>query len=195
MTSFPLFDDRSGRPLDDELAGWIDAGEPPIAFTAGTANVQARDFFAVAARASSRLGRRAVLLTGTPEQLPRDLPDGVRHVAYAPFSELFPRCAAVVHHGGVGTSAQALAAGVPQLLMPMSFDQPDNAVRLRRLGVARFVLPRRFTAERVAAELASLLASEPAHAACQRYRDLLAHQDPLASTCDHLEALTESPAR
>ena len=57
-----------------------------------------------------------------------------------PFSSVFPLCAAVVHHGGIGTCAQALAAGVPQLTMPLAFDQPDNATRLSRLGVARWIV-------------------------------------------------------
>ena len=78
-------------------------------------------------------------MTRYPEQLPNDLGDSARHEVYVPSHRSFPNCAAVVHHGGIGTCAQALAAGVPQLTMPLAFDQPDNATRLRRLGVARWV--------------------------------------------------------
>ena len=69
------------------------------------------------------------LLTRYPEQLPPALPASVRHERYVPFSAILPRCAAIVHHGGIGTCAQALAAGIPQLVSPFGFDQPDNAVR------------------------------------------------------------------
>jgi len=96
------------------------------------------------------------------------LPPHALHAAYAPFSRVLPRAAAVVHHGGIGTCAQGLAAGIPQLLMPMAFDQPDNAMRLRRLGVGDWVVPRRFTASRVARSLEQLLADETVAGACRR---------------------------
>ena len=76
-----------------------------------------------------------MFLTQYPEQLPARLPNGVRHFNYIPFSTVLPRAAAFVHHGGIGTTAQALAAGVPQLVVPLAHDQPDNAVRIRHLGV------------------------------------------------------------
>src|SRR5205085_2067897 len=89
--------------------------------------------------------------------VPASLPATVRHFAYVPFSQVFPRAAAVVHHGGIGTTAQALAAGIPQVIMPMGYDQPDNAERLVRLGVGAPLPPRRFTGARLAALLGKLL--------------------------------------
>jgi rhamnosyltransferase subunit B len=65
------------------------------------------------------------------------LPEGAHHVAYAPFSSLLPRLSLLIHHGGIGTSAQTLAAGIPQIVVPFAHDQFDNAARLRRLGVSR----------------------------------------------------------
>jgi UDP:flavonoid glycosyltransferase YjiC (YdhE family) len=79
------------------------------------------------------------------------------HADYAPFSELLPHCAALVHHGGIGTTAQGLACGVPQVVMPMAHDQPDNAARLTRLGVGAAIAPHRFNADTVAQALQSLL--------------------------------------
>ena len=93
----------------------------------------------------------------------------MHHEGYAPLSTLLPRCAALVHHGGIGTLAQALAAGVPQLTMPMGFDQPDNTTRLLRLGVARWVAPSKFTGERVAPLLDNLLNDPTVAAACAKY--------------------------
>src|SRR5213075_3040591 len=81
------------------------------------------------------------------------------HCNYAPFKKLFPRCRAVVHHGGVGTTAQALAAGIPQLMLPMAWDQPDNAMRVRRMGAGEWLLPNS-TAARIAGALAELMTPE-----------------------------------
>jgi rhamnosyltransferase subunit B len=80
---------------------------------------------------------------------------------YVPFSQVLPRCRALIHHGGIGTTAQALTAGLPQFIMPMAFDQPDNADRLEKLGVARWLKPQDFQQpERVAAVLQALLSSD-----------------------------------
>jgi rhamnosyltransferase subunit B len=99
------------------------------------------------------------------------------------------RCAAIVHHGGIGTCAQGLAAGVPQLTMPMGFDQPDNSMRLWRLGVGRWVRPDAFKGERVTAELAALLSDSRVAERCRHWAQAIADSDPLEDTCDTLEAL------
>ncbi len=158
LVGFPLYDERDATPLPDELARFLDEGPPPIAFTPGSANIHGRPFFEAAMDACVRLGRRGLLLTRHPEQLPGgSFPEGVRHVPYAPFGLLLPRVAALVHHGGIGTSAQGMAAAVPQLVMPLGHDQFDNAARMQRLGVARTLLPRHFQGPVVARELDRLL--------------------------------------
>jgi UDP:flavonoid glycosyltransferase YjiC (YdhE family) len=166
FASFPLWDDPHVNPIDAELDAFLAAGAPPVVATPGSANRQAERFFAAVVGALERLGRRGLLLTQYPEQLPRELPSTIVARPYAPLSRVLPRAAALVHHGGIGTAAQAFAAGVAQLVMPMAFDQPDNALRARRLGVARFVLPKRFTADAVAGALQELL-DDPAVAAAR----------------------------
>ena len=187
FASFPLWDDPHVNPIDAELEAFLAAGAPPVVATPGSANRQAERFFAAVVAALGRLGRRGLLLTQYPEQLPRELPPTVVARRYAPLSRVLPRAAALVHHGGIGTEAQAFAAGVAQLVMPMAFDQPDNALRARRLGVARFVVPKRFTAVAVAGALRELL-EEPAVAqsAAER-RDRLRGVDGIALACDALE--------
>ena len=94
-------------------------------------------FFAKAVDACASLGQRALLISPFRDQFPAILPAGAIHVPYAPFSALLARLSGLVHHGGIGTSAQALAAGIPQLVVPpFAHDQFDNAARLPRLGVA-----------------------------------------------------------
>ena len=128
-------------------------------------------------------------MTRYPEQLPKDPGDHARHEAYVPFSRVFPRCAAVVHHGGIGTCGQALAAGVPQLTMPLAFDQPDNATRLERLGVALWVRPKKFRGERVASQLAALLGDERILGRCRHWAAEIRRHDAAADTCSLLEEL------
>jgi len=122
---------------DDEIRHFLDEGEPPIIFTMGTTIVAAAgDFYAHAAEACRRLGRRGLLLTGSAENAPRRLPRGVRAFAYAPFSTVLSRGCATVHHGGIGTTAQALRSGKPTVVIPYAYDQFDNAARVKRLGVS-----------------------------------------------------------
>ena len=103
-------------------------------------------------------------------------------------SAVLPRSAALVHHGGIGTAAQALAAGRPQLVMPMAFDQPDNAARLVRLGVARMLPPARFSGARVARQLAALLGSDVVANRCAELARRCDASDSIGRTCDLIEA-------
>jgi UDP:flavonoid glycosyltransferase YjiC (YdhE family) len=128
-----------------------------------------------------------VLVSSYREHVPADLPDIVHHASYAPFATLFPRAAAVVHHGGIGTCAQGLAGGVPQLIMPMGFDQPDNALRLKRLGVGESLSPARFDGSRIADALQRLLTSTEVAAACKASQRRLQAEDGVGRACDLIE--------
>lgn len=158
---FPLEDAAPERPLDERTEAFLASGPAPVVFTPGSANVQAKRFFEVALQAIQALKSRAIFVTRDLSQLPSPLPPEVLGVEYAPFSQLIPRAAAFVHHGGIGTLSQGLAAGVPQLVMAMAHDQPDNAWRLRRLGAGLSLSPRTFTPARVQSSLQRLL-TEPA---------------------------------
>jgi UDP:flavonoid glycosyltransferase YjiC (YdhE family) len=159
-TGFPEWTSTLG--WNDALQAFLDAGEPPIVFTLGSSAVHtANAFWEHSARAAAQLGRRAVLLTGIDVE--HELSAGARTaqllaVEYAPHARLFPRAAAIVHQGGIGTTARALASGRPMLVVPYSHDQPDNAARCERLGVARTLARDRYRADRAAAALAALLA-------------------------------------
>lgn len=185
--SFPLWDDPAADHIDSGLTAFLDAGSPPVVVTPGSANRHAKSFFAAAAQALTRLGRRGLFLTGYPEQLPAGLPPTILHRRYAPFSLVLPRAALLVSHGGIGTVAQALAAGIPQLVMPMAFDQPDNALRLQDLGVALWLQPKHFTADRVTARLRQLLDTPDRRNAAAAWRDRLGQLDGIRSACDLLE--------
>ena len=145
---------------------------PPDFQAALDNDVEAQRFFEVALQAVLRLKQRAVFVTRDLSQLPSSLPPEVMAVEYAPFSTLLKQAACFVHHGGIGTLSQGFAAGVPQLLMPMAHDQPDNENRLRRLGAGMGLTPRKFTSERVAAALEELLLSPQVSASVAKCAEL-----------------------
>ncbi len=155
---FPLFDSEDGGPatLHPDLASFLDRGAPPIVFTLGSFMVHAPgDFYAQAAFAARAIGRRAVLLTGGGEGC-RDDGD-LLMIGYAPHSRLFRRAAAVVHHGGVGTTGQAMHAGIAQLVVPFFGDQFDNAARIVRLGLGLRIRPAAFRRQAAIDALTRLL--------------------------------------
>ena len=112
-----------------------------------------------------------------------------RSSVYAYPSEVLPRAAAFVHHGGIETTAQALAAGVRQLVVPLAHDQPDNAVRVRRLGVGDFLLPKAYKASAVVKRLDSLRGSAEVAAACRQRAGEVAAGTGLEQACDLIEEL------
>lgn len=191
LSGFPQYDERDISPLPAGLASFLDAGDAPIAFTPGSAMRQGRAFFESAVGACEKLGRRGVLLTRFTEHLPQTLPSSVMHVSFAPFSQLLPRCSALVHHGGIGTLAQGFAAGIPQLVMPMGHDQPDNALRVQRLGVGDILLPQQFESMAVAQKLRALLDSTRVRSRCEHIKKQCALDDALGKACDIMECYAE----
>ena len=146
--------------LSSELERFLDSGPPPVVFTLGSSAVAAAgDFYEESIAAVRRLGVRAVLMTGGfAQNNPRTpLPAGTIVVDRAPHQLLFPHAAAVVHPGGAGTLGQALRSGKPMLVVPHAHDQPDNAARVTRLGVARTVNARTYRRDRVVKDLGRLL--------------------------------------
>src|SRR5262249_14022683 len=147
-----------------ELSRFLDDGPAPLVFTLGSAvSTNAGRFYEQSAAAAKLLGRRAVLILKNPRNHLTDLPPGVEAFEYAPFAQLFPRAAAIVHHGGRGRTGLAVRAGRPRLVMPCAWDQPDNGERAARLGVARRIAPHKYAPQAVAAELRHLL-DNPAYA-------------------------------
>jgi UDP:flavonoid glycosyltransferase YjiC (YdhE family) len=157
VTGFCIYDGARGKEPAPELEQFLESGAPPIIFTLGASSVHdAGDFYARSIAAVRELGQRAILI-GDAATLPSHLPREFIVLPYVPLSRVLPRCAAIVHHGGIGTIALALQAGCPMLIMPHSHDQPDNAARIARQGVARIISRRQYQTARVSAELEELL--------------------------------------
>ncbi|MFV0416284.1 MAG: glycosyltransferase [Chthoniobacterales bacterium] len=136
QVGFPFFEQPASPELQQQIQSFQAAGDPPIVFTLGSTAVHmAQNFYSLAQKVSQALGRRAILLTG--ENSLDSPPDkNILSIPYAPLSLVLQKAAAVVHHGGIGSCAEGLRAGIPALVIPFGYDQPDNAQRLVRLGVA-----------------------------------------------------------
>jgi UDP:flavonoid glycosyltransferase YjiC (YdhE family) len=202
QTGFCFYDgqDDLGK-MPEDLTEFLENGEPPIVFTLGSAAVMdARDFFEESAKAAQILNRRAVLLYGVFNEPPKIVKSGKRKVEseerkqseiiafdYAPYSQIFPRAACVVHQGGVGTTAQVLRAGVPHLIMPYSHDQPDNAARCERIGVAQMISREKYTAETAAKELRELLSDLSYKANAVEASKIVEREHGTKIACDAIE--------
>jgi rhamnosyltransferase subunit B len=159
LAGFPWFDGGEEGSMPPGVLDFCSAGEPPIAFTFGSGMMHGAKLFSASVEACRIRGARGIVLTKFGDQLPSPLPGFIHRCEYARFGALFPRCSAVVHHGGIGTTAQALAAGLPQLVLPMAWDQPDNALRIKRLGVGDWLSPGSSAAS-IASALARLTTPE-----------------------------------
>jgi UDP:flavonoid glycosyltransferase YjiC (YdhE family) len=197
VTGFAFYDRDGEAGLPPELARFLDAGEPPIVFTLGSSAVlNAGKFYEHSAQAAKWLGRRAVLLVGKEtNNRPATLPPNVAAFDYAPYSELFHRAAVIVHSGGIGTTGQGLRSGRPMLVVPFAFDQPDNADRARRIGVARVIPQHRYDAERATRELERLLRDPSFANRASEVGRRIERENGTRRACDLLEGLLSEPDR
>lgn len=196
ITGFIFYDRQGPVPgappevPDGHLAAFLENGPAPVLFTLGSSAVmQPGTFFHEAIAAVRRLGLRAVMLTGSVDQIKLAVPasDSIYITGYLPYSQIMPKSLAIVHQGGIGTTAQALRAGRPMLVVPWSHDQPDNAYRLQRLGVTRILSRRGYNASRLARELELLLHNETYAGRARALAAQIATEDGLASACDAIE--------
>jgi len=179
----------SPTEADDEVRAWIAAGTPPVFFGFGSVPVESpADTIAMIGAACEQLGERAIIGAGGTDFSNVAHPEHVKVVGVVNYATIFPVCRAVVHHGGAGTLAACLRAGVPQLVLWTLPDQPSVAAHLKRMKVGvgrrfstadektlvadlRKILSPRFTAR--AREVAPLIAtpSESAVAAADRVEE------------------------
>jgi rhamnosyltransferase subunit B len=191
---FPLWDAADAAPLL-EAEEFLAAGKPPLIFTPGSAGSTMQRFFKESVAAASRLGLRAMLVTNYPEQVPKHLPPNIKVFGYLPFSQVLPRAALLVYHGGVGTLAQGIKAGVPHLVVPHGYDQFDSGWRIERLGLGRSIPERRYRAGRVVSAIQSILEDD---ASIQRRTELASRIDSagaVARACALIEGLGQRRAR
>lgn len=194
VTNFILFDEADSKPIPPGLKRFIDAGDPPVVFTTGTAVNDADTFFKASVEVCDILNVRGVFVSRYKSNIPDRLSPYIHCCGYAPFSRLFPCASAVVHHGGIGTCAQALSAGVPQLIIPFGLDQPDNASRITRLGLGGWLPRKKYNNVMAANKLKTLLADETLHLRCKRMADEFKDIDPVFQLSRIIEEVAENRA-
>lgn len=189
QAGFALYDPDPNAAPSAELRTFLDGGTPPVVFTPGTGNRQARGYFEAAAQATRALGLRAIFLTPHAEQLPATLAPDICWQAYVPLKALLPHVAALVHHGGIGTTAEALRAGRPQLLVPLAHDQFDNAARVVALGLGASLHAARVTPQRMARALQQLVGNPQVAARCVQVAARFTQGSGVERLCARLETL------
>jgi rhamnosyltransferase subunit B len=191
LTGFLFYDrEEFSSEMQLQVKQFLAAGPPPLVFTLGSAMIRgANDFFNQSLTAILTLKKRAIFIVGTEllDHLPQPLPSQVLVLEYAPFTYLFSHAAAIVHQGGIGTLAQALRAGRPMLIVPFSHDQPDNAERAVRLGVARCLLRQKYTAKTATAELRQLLVNPLYSKKALAISQLINQEKGIVTTCNLIE--------
>jgi UDP:flavonoid glycosyltransferase YjiC (YdhE family) len=189
QTGFCFYDGQADiGKMPPALTEFLDTGDPPIVFTLGSAAVMdAGGFFDESAKAARILGKRAVLLYGRDNAPPKGLTEDIVGFEYAPFSLLFDRAACVVHQAGVGTTGQVLRAGVPHLIMPYGHDQPDNAARCRRLGVAEILVRERYNSTAAASILKKILADPSYSNKAAAAAEIVRSEGGTMTACDAIE--------
>ena len=186
---FPLWDaDGEAAPLA-EAEEFLSAGTAPIVFTPGSAGSTMQRFFKESVKAARQLGLRAMLVTNYPEQVPRNLPANIKVFRYLPFSQVLPRAALLVYHGGVGTLAQGIKARIPHLVVPHGYDQFDSGWRIEQLGLGRSISQRRYRADRVARAIGNILHDDTSAQRRAAYASRIDSMDAVTRACHLIEGL------
>ena len=184
QSGFPLIDTGVVEPLAPEIESFLVAGEAPVGLFCGSFMQEATLFFKRGLEACRAAGRRSLIISRYPEDLPGDLPDDCLVVAQAPFGQLLPRLSGLIHHGGIGTIAQGMAAGLPQLIMPLRFEQPDNANGLVKLGGGK-VVPLE-ESEGIGPVFREMMADQAIRDSCQENSARMRLENPFDSTIKRL---------
>jgi UDP:flavonoid glycosyltransferase YjiC (YdhE family) len=198
-TGFLFWDRPETWREPDELAEFFARPGPVVAVSSGSMSLDTAAAFGAFYRDSlaavRAAGARALVIGATPDALPDPLPADVLALPFAPFSAIYPRCAAVIHHGGIGTAAQALRAGVPQLIVPWAVDQFWTGAQVERIGAGRALQRRAYSAGRAAAILRDLLDDLSYRERGSAIAAQIAAEDGVATLCDALDGVLVQAGR
>ena len=191
LVGFPLWDTGKPGQIPRDAEEFLQAGDRPIVFTPGSAGATMHRYFRESVAAIRELGMRAMLVTNYPEQIPADLPPHARVFGYLPFSTVLPRSAMLVYHGGIGTLAQTVKAGIPHLVVPNGHDQFDNGFRIERLGLGRSIPQTGYRAKAVVRAIRGMQAAPDLRLRCRDHAGRVDSDTALARACELIESLAK----
>ncbi|GAA6140269.1 glycosyltransferase [Hydrogenophaga sp. 5NK40-0174] len=177
--------------LPDRLRSFLSSGSEPLVFCSGSGVVhpKAKHMFKCAVQATKTLGARAIFLTQERAQVPDDLPANIHWESYASLSALLPRCKAIIHHGGVGTTAEALRAATPQLVTAFGWDQYDNGSRAAEQGAGLVMSAHKLTPRNLTQAIGKLLSSQDMPTNCVIASRHFDKQQPTEALCVNIERM------
>ena len=180
---------ESPTDADDEVLSWIAEGTPPIYFGLGSTPISPpADIVAMLIAAAAQLGERLLVCAGPNDLSEFDHFDHVKFVGAVSHAAILPECRAVVHHGGAGTTAAVMRAGVPSLILWLWLDQPIWAAGVQQLKIGS---GRRFldvTEQSLVADLTSILATEYLTRAGNIAAEMISPHESASSAADFVEA-------
>lgn len=177
---FPLYEDTDST-ISDTVSEFLKQGEAPFVFTLGTAVVEMKsDFFKTAYEAIKKTKVRAIFLIGNNDSHITDEMSDDEQICisgYESYPLLFPQCRAIVHQCGIGTTSQALYSGKPQILIPFAHDQPDNALRVKKLGCGEIVFAKQLSVGKLVKAIQEILSNRSYQDNAAKYRSELLKND------------------
>ena len=190
LVGFPL-QNRASEHSQRALDTFIQQQGAPLIFTSGTGVKDVAQLFSEGRKMCEQLQVPGVFVGG---ESGAELLQGsalCMHMDYIDFEYALPKALAIIHHGGMGTTAQAIKAGIPQLIRPIKYDQPDNAERIYKLGLGTYVMPEKFKAEEVAPMLGNMLQKAKSSKALQHYAADVNKSSAIMNACDLIERVGE----
>lgn len=196
-TGYWFLDSRPDWTPSPDLAAFLDAGPPPVYIGFGSmASRHPERTTQLVLDAVAQSGCRAILASGWGGLTPDDVPDSVFRLDGAPHDRLFPRCAAVVHHGGAGTTAAGLRAGRPTVICPFFGDQPFWGRRVHELGAGPEPIPqKKLTASGLASAIRAATETSSIRQSARELGRRIRDEDGIGRALHYLTNLVSSSSR
>jgi rhamnosyltransferase subunit B len=193
MTGFCFWD----RPVDwqfsETLKTFFRGDKPVVAVTAGSVAPEERalflSYYQTSIESILACGARALVINAPENIAFSEQRDEVLQLPFVPFSEVFPACAAVIHHGGIGTIAQCLRAGVPSLVVPGGVDQPFNAAQVVQRKAGRWIPRKHYSMRRAEHALKALLTTPDYGKRVREIQAQILQEDGVATLCSAVEQI------
>jgi sterol 3beta-glucosyltransferase len=191
VTGYWFLDPAEDWTPPPALVDFLQAGPPPVYIGFGSMSSRKPEETAeLVIKAITKTGQRALLFSGWGGLHKEDLPDSVLMIDSIPHAWLFPRAAAVVHHGGAGTTAAGLRAGVPSIVVPFNFDQPFWGQRVHKLGVGPRPIPRsRLTVDRLAQAIQEVVTNTSMRQRAAELGSKIRAEDGIANAVDLIQKI------